>query len=170
MRCFDTQDRLFNEFAFERLIELGLSPTLTGMATHTLNGKYETRDDSISRTRSIFCHAKHAKEIYHQFEDGLEAEPTEEVSSAPAVPSPTSTPVAAPASAGPAATVEDTPIKAVDILSVIVAQKWKKRVEEVSLSKSIKNFVGGKSTLQNKILDDLQQKEKNFLSKSLDPL
>lgn len=43
-----------------------------------------------------------------------------------------------------------------DILAVIVAQKLKKRVDEVPLRKSIKDLVGGKSTLQNKILGDLQ--------------
>jgi hypothetical protein len=56
---------------------------------------------------------------------------------------------------GPAMSVDDVPIKANDILNVIVAQKLKK-VEEVPLSKSIKDLVGGKSTLQNEILGDLQ--------------
>jgi len=51
--------------------------------------------------------------------------------------------------------VDDVPIKANDILNVIVAQKLKK-VEEVPLSKSIKDLVRGKSTLQNEILGDLQ--------------
>jgi fatty acid synthase subunit alpha len=51
--------------------------------------------------------------------------------------------------------VNDVPIKANDILNVIVAQKLKK-VEEVPLSKSIKDLVGGKSTLQNEILGDFQ--------------
>ncbi|KAF9536169.1 3-oxoacyl-[acyl-carrier-protein] synthase, partial [Lunasporangiospora selenospora] len=46
------------------------------------------------------------------------------------------------ASAGPAA-VADVPIKAIDILHVIVAQKIKKTVDEVPLSKAIKDLVGG---------------------------
>jgi fatty acid synthase subunit alpha, fungi type len=53
--------------------------------------------------------------------------------------------------------MEDVPIKAIDILLVIVAQKLKKRVDEMPLSKLIKDLVGGKSTLQNEILGDLQQ-------------
>jgi fatty acid synthase subunit alpha len=44
-----------------------------------------------------------------------------------------------------------------EYISVIVAQKLKKKVKEVPLSKSIKDLVGGKSTLQNKVLGDLQQ-------------
>ncbi|KAF7348641.1 Fatty acid synthase subunit alpha [Mycena venus] len=65
-------------------------------------------------------------------------------------------PVAATAPSGPSVTNEDVPIKAIDILSIIVAQKLKKRVDEVLLSKSIKDLVGGKSTLQNEILGNLQ--------------
>ena len=53
--------------------------------------------------------------------------------------------------------MEDVPTKAIDILLVIVAQKLKKRVDEVPLSKSIKDLASGKSTLQNEILSDLQQ-------------
>ncbi|KAF8130012.1 hypothetical protein K438DRAFT_1999653 [Mycena galopus ATCC 62051] len=56
-----TQDRLFTEYAFERLTELGPSPTLTGMATRTLKAKYETEDDSVSRTRTILCRAKNVE-------------------------------------------------------------------------------------------------------------
>ena len=39
---------------------------------------------------------------------------------------------------------------------MVIAQKLKKKVDEVPLSKSIKDLVGGKSTLQNEILGDLQ--------------
>lgn len=35
VRWIETQDILFKDFKFERLIELGPSPTLTGMATRT---------------------------------------------------------------------------------------------------------------------------------------
>ncbi|KAJ7200860.1 acyl transferase domain-containing protein [Mycena pura] len=161
VRWIQTQDRLFSSFAFERLIELGPSPTLTGRATRTLKAKYEAKDDSISRTRTILCHAKNAKEIYYQFEDEPEAsesdpDTADAVTLAPAVTGVPAPVVAAPAPSGPVAAMEDVPIKAIDILTVIVAQKLKKRVDEVPLSKSIKGLVGGKSTLQNEILGDLQ--------------
>ena len=56
--------------------------------------------------------------------------------------------VTAPApSAGPAATIVDEPLKAVETLRAIIAQKLKKSLDEISLSKSIKDLVGGKSTL-----------------------
>jgi fatty acid synthase subunit alpha, fungi type len=41
-------DHLFKDFAFERFIEIGPSPTLTGMATRTLKAKYEAQDNSIA--------------------------------------------------------------------------------------------------------------------------
>ncbi|KAH0585247.1 hypothetical protein H2248_008491 [Termitomyces sp. 'cryptogamus'] len=162
VRWIETQDRLFAEFQFERLIELGPSPTLTGMATRTLKAKYETSDDSVSRTRTILCHAKNVKEIYYQYEDEPEA-PVADVNSAesltPSAPvsAAAPAPVAAATMSGPVASIEDVPIKALEILTVVVAQKLKKRVDEIPLSKSIKDLVGGKSTLQNEILGDLQQ-------------
>ena len=124
----ETQDLLFTNYKFEHLIELGPGPTLTGMATRTLKAKYEASDDSISLTRVIYCHAKNPKEIYYQFEGEVaepETAPESATTSEPAA-------VAAPApSAGPAADVADEPLKAVDTLRVIIAQKLKKKVEEV---------------------------------------
>ncbi|PPQ94469.1 hypothetical protein CVT25_001102 [Psilocybe cyanescens] len=161
VRWIETQDLLFTTFNFERLIELGPSPTLTGMATRTLKAKYETLDGSVSTTRTILCHSKNVKEIYYQYEDEAEAPAAEEAESsaaaaAPSAVAPVVSPVAA-APSGPVASIEDAPVKAIDILLVIVAQKLKKRIDEIPLSKTIKDLVGGKSTLQNEILGDLQQ-------------
>lgn len=161
VRWIETQDLLFGRYKFERLIELGPGPTLTGMATRTLKAKYETSDDSISLTRAIFCHAKNPKEIYYQFEDEATEEAAPEAGVEPAAATSAAVAaapvaVAAPAaSSGPATSIPDEPLKAVDTLRVIIAQKLKKRVEEVPLSKTIKDLVGGKSTLQNEILGDL---------------
>jgi fatty acid synthase subunit alpha, fungi type len=54
VRWIEMQDLLFSHYNFERLIELGPGPTLTGMATRTLKAKYEASDDSVSRTRAIY--------------------------------------------------------------------------------------------------------------------
>jgi fatty acid synthase subunit alpha len=158
VRWIETQDHLFKNFAFERFIEIGPSPTLTGMATRTLKAKYEAQDDSITHPRVILCHAKNGKEIYYQFEDEPTAVETETVPDATLAVSSAPIQAAAPTQApsGPAASIEDVPLKANDVLIVIVAQKLKKKVEEVPVSKSIKDLVGGKSTLQNEILGDLQ--------------
>ena len=119
-----TQDLLFTTFNFERLVELGPSPTLTGMATHTLKTKYETLEGLVSQNHSILCYAKNVKEIYYQYEDEIEA-PASAMTvdvAAPATPITTSTAVSIPLS-GPVASMEDVTIKAIDILLIIVAQK-----------------------------------------------
>ncbi|KAK0213643.1 fatty acid synthase alpha subunit-like protein, partial [Armillaria fumosa] len=144
VRWIEIQDRLFVDYSFEHFIELGPSPTLTGMATRTFKAKYETSDDAVSHKRSIFCISKNQKDIYYSFEDEVEEEVVAE--SVPVHSAPVPTPIAA--SSGPAAAIEDAPIKALDILHVIVAQKLKKSVSEVPLSKSIKDL--------NEILGDLQ--------------
>jgi fatty acid synthase subunit alpha len=48
--------------------------------------------------------------------------------------------------------VDDVPVQAVDIVRSIIAQKLKKPISEIPLSKAIKDLVNGKSTLQNEIL------------------
>ncbi|EJU05022.1 fatty acid synthase [Dacryopinax primogenitus] len=164
VRWIETQDLIFARYKSERFIEIGPSPTLTGMASRTLKAKYETHDDSIGRSRVILCASKNIKEIYYQFEDEVteEAKPTTSEGPAPtaatavAAPAPVATPVAAAPPAGGAADVPDEPLKAIDTLRIVVAQKLKKKTEEIPLSKTIKDLVGGKSTLQNEILGDLQ--------------
>ena len=131
------------------------------MATCTLKTKYETLDGSVSQNRSILCHAKNVKEIYCQYEDEIKAPASDgtvdvPIAATPAPPVTTTTAVSTPSS-GPVASMEDVLIKAIDILLVIVAQKLKKQVDKIPLSKLIKDLVGGELTLQNEILGDLQQ-------------
>ena len=159
----ETQDFFFEKYKFERLIKVGPSPTLVGMAIRTLKAKYETKDDSTGHVWRVFCASKDEKEIYYQFKD--EPEATSEPDAPPEAANPASAPVAAApvvvaapptANASPAASIEDVPIRALDILAVIVSQKLKKQLSEVSLSKSIKELSNGKSTLQNEIMGDVQ--------------
>ncbi|KAK9464499.1 3-oxoacyl-reductase [Lipomyces arxii] len=163
VRWIETQDVIFQEFKSERLVEIGPSPTLAGMATRTLSAKYESYDAALSLQRQVFAYSKDAKEIYYTPDPVAETEPAAESSSAPAaaVAAATSTtpataaaaPVAAPS--GPVAAVADEPVKAVDLVRALVAQKLKKPFDQIPLSKAIKDLVGGKSTLQNEILGDL---------------
>ena len=48
-------------------------------------------------------------------------------------------------------------MKAIEFLRVIVATKLKKKVTEVQENKAIKDMVGGKSTMQNELLGDIQK-------------
>ena len=97
------------------------------------------------------------KEIYYQYEDEIEAPASDvtvdvPITATPATPVISFTAVSTPSSES-VASMEDVLIKAINI----VTQKLKKRLDEIPLSKSIKDLVGGKSTLQNEILGDLQQ-------------
>ncbi|KAI9314935.1 fatty acid synthase [Dichotomocladium elegans] len=165
VRWIETQDQLFKHFQVERLIELGPSPTLCGMATRTLNLKYQAYDDALTNRRQNLCVSKDSKDIYYEFEDTAVEEPA---AAAPAAAAPAAAPVAAaPVMAAPApvavaaAAVADAPVTATEVIHVVVAQKLKKPVAEVPLNKTVKELVGGKSTLQNEILGDLQKEFTN---------
>jgi len=69
VQWIQTQDVLFRDFGVERLIEVGPSPVLCGMASRTLKFKYEAYDAAISVKRSNLCYAKSRKEIHYDFED-----------------------------------------------------------------------------------------------------
>nr|UWK20282.1 fatty acid synthase alpha subunit [Trichoderma margaretense] len=164
VRWIETQDVFLAEKTAERIVEVGPADTLGVMAKRTLASKYEAYDAAKSVQRQILCYNKDAKEIYYDV-DPVEEEPEPAAASSSSAPSSqpaasasaAAPPVAAaPApGAGPAAQIPDQPVQAVDIVHTLVAQKLKKSLTDVPLSKAIKDLVGGKSTLQNEILGDL---------------
>ena len=162
VRWIETQDVILETNRTERIVEIGPADTLGGMAKRTLASKYEAYDAATSVQRQVLAYNKDLKEIYYDV-DPIPDEPAEAPSSDSAAPSSSSAPAAAPAaaaapsapSAGPAAAVADAPVQAVDIVRALVAQKLKKPLTEIPLTKAIKDLVGGKSTLQNEILGDL---------------
>ena len=149
VRWIETQDVILAEKRTERIVEIGPADTLGGMARRTLASKYEAYDAATSVQRQILCYNKDAKEIYYDVdpvEEEATAPPGDAAASAPAVSAPAAVvaPVtAAPPSAGPAAAIEDAPVTAVDVLRTLVAQKLKKSLSDVPLSKAIKDLVGG---------------------------
>jgi fatty acid synthase subunit alpha len=150
VRWIETQDVILGENTTERIVEVGPADTLGVMAKRTLASKYEAHDAARSVQRQILCYNKDAKDIYYDV-DPVEEEPEPAAgggdapaasSSAPAA---ASAPMAAPAaSAGPAAQVPDAPVTATDILRALVAQKLKKPLMDIPLSKAIKDLVGGR--------------------------
>lgn len=151
VRWIETQDVILGEKRTERIVEIGPADTLGGMAKRTLAGKYEAHDAALSLQRQILCYNKDAKDIYYDVEpEEEEAAPAAGEGSSPAAaasaPAASAAPVtaAAPApSAGPAAAVADAPVSATDIIRAIVAQKLKKPLMDIPLSKAIKDLVGG---------------------------
>jgi fatty acid synthase subunit alpha len=147
VRWIETQDVILGEKTTERIVEIGPADTLGVMAKRTLASKYEAYDAARSVQRQILCYNKDAKDIYYDV-DPVEEEEAAPAPAAPAAPSAgSSAPVAAaappPPSAGPAAAVADAPVGAVDILRALVAQKLKKGLMDIPLSKAIKDLVGG---------------------------
>jgi fatty acid synthase subunit alpha, fungi type len=150
VRWIETQDVFLAEKDAERIVEIGPSETLGVMAKRTIASKYEAYDAAKSLQRQILCYNKDAKEIYY------DVDPVEEEPEPAAAPSSSAAAAAAPASAaapvavaaaapaaGPAAAVPDTPVLAVDIVRSLIAQKLKKPLLEVPLSKAVKDLVGG---------------------------
>lgn len=151
VRWIETQDVFLGERTAERVVEIGPADTLGVMAKRTLKSKYEAYDAAKSVQRNILCYNKDAKEIYYDV-DPVEEEPEPAAatsSDAPAsAPAASAAPAAAAApaapSSGPVAQVADEPVQAVDIVRALIAQKLKKPLLEVPLSKAIKDLVGGK--------------------------
>ncbi|KAJ1554524.1 3-oxoacyl-[acyl-carrier-protein] synthase, partial [Nowakowskiella sp. JEL0078] len=164
-----TQDRLFRDTQVERLIEVGPSPVLCGMAQRTLKIKYEAYDDAVTRRRVQLCTTRDKKDIYYDFEDApVEIESGSSVTSdTPAIATPipvSSVAVVAVIPLKPAGPIEDAPISAGEIMYALIANKLKKPISEILPSKSIKDLVGGKSTLQNEILGDFGAEFGNVLA------
>jgi len=157
VRWIETQDVVLAEQRTERIVEIGPADTLGGMARRTLASKYEAYDAATSVQRQILCYNKDAKEIYYDvdpIEEEPEAAPESGAASTPTASAPAAAaaaPAAVPAApaaapAGPAAAVEDAPVTAVDVLRSLVAQKLKKSLADVPLTKAIKDLVGGMSS------------------------
>jgi len=150
VRWIETQDVVLKEKSTERIVEIGPADTLGGMAKRTLAAKYEQYDAARSIQRQILCYNKDAKEIYYDadpVEEEAEAAPTSGAAATSSAPAAAAVAVAAPppaAGAGPAAMLDDAPVKATDILRALVAQKLKKPLMDIPLSKAIKDLVGGK--------------------------
>lgn len=153
VRWIETQDVFLAERTAERVVEIGPADTLGVMAKRTLASKYEAYDAAKSVQRQILCYNKDAKEIYYDV-DPVEEEPEPvapaagasagAAAPAAAAATPAAAAAAPPPSAGPAAQVADQPVQAVDIVRSLIAQKLKKPLLDVPLSKAIKDLVGGK--------------------------
>ncbi|KAJ2843252.1 fatty acid synthase alpha subunit Lsd1, partial [Coemansia brasiliensis] len=173
VRWIETQDRLLNEFAVEQIIEVGPNATLCRMAEGSLMiaglekqvaVRHIFRDeDDIYYTNAMIA-AKEAAAAKKEEKEAAAAadivaaataeatDKSAQVISEPAKPAAPAAPAAQPAvtSATP-----NVPLQAVDVVRVVIAQKTKRSLIDISASKSVKDLTGGKSTLQNEILGDL---------------
>ncbi|KAJ1999552.1 fatty acid synthase alpha subunit Lsd1, partial [Coemansia thaxteri] len=171
VQWIDTQDVLLDKLGVRRLVEIGVSPVLSGMAAKTL------KSAAHAGKRVEVLHNERDKDtIYYtqQIRDAAESTIAPQASSLlPAQPEQTTLPVVAPVAAvvaestaptvlapissSSSAALVDVPLQALDVIHAIVAHKTKHSLADVSVQKSIKSMVGGKSMLQNEIIGDLHK-------------
>ncbi|KAJ2109285.1 fatty acid synthase alpha subunit Lsd1, partial [Coemansia sp. S142-1] len=154
-----TQDVLLGKLGVRRLVEIGASPVLRGMAVKTL-GSEEFADNNVDvlhveHDRDAIYYTQQHPEVTQSGPSIIPAQPekptlpvtTVEVESIATVVQPS----------GTAAPLVDVPLLALDVVHAVVAHKLKRSLADVSTTKSIKSLVGGKSTLQNEVVGDLHK-------------
>ncbi|KAJ2101023.1 fatty acid synthase alpha subunit Lsd1, partial [Coemansia sp. S142-1] len=159
VQWIDTQDVLFSNLGVRRLVEIGVSPVLSGMAAKTL------KSETLAGKNVDVLHVGRDRDaIYYTQQHQEASEPAPSVIPIqPEQPSlPATTVVVEPIAtnvqpSGTAASLADVPLQALDVVHALVAHKIKRSLADVSTTKSIKSLVGGKSTLQNEIVGDLHK-------------
>ncbi|KAJ2840336.1 fatty acid synthase alpha subunit Lsd1 [Coemansia sp. 'formosensis'] len=159
VQWIDTQDILLGRLGVRRLVEVGVSPVLSGMATKTLKSESFAgkRVDvlHIERDRDAIYYTQQREEVTEFTPSDLPVQPEQSILPATiAVVEPIAPAVQ---SSGSAASLVDVPLQALDVVHALVAHKIKRPLADVSVLKSIKTLVGGKSTLQNEIVGDLHK-------------
>ncbi|KAJ1722166.1 fatty acid synthase alpha subunit Lsd1, partial [Coemansia biformis] len=158
-----TQAYLFGAASVERVVEIGPSPVLCGMAAKTLQGA-----GPEDRQVSLLHFERDQDEIYYRH---IREEDEAAVAQAPAVASLPETPAEQPraepsppmsqsqssTSPGAGEPITDVQLLALDIIQVIIAFKLKQPLGGISAQQTIKTLVAGKSTLQNELVGDLQK-------------
>ncbi|KAJ2738827.1 fatty acid synthase alpha subunit Lsd1, partial [Coemansia sp. BCRC 34301] len=163
VQWIDTQDVLFGKLDVRRLVEIGASPVLSGMATKTLKSEFyaNKRVDvlHVERDRDSVYYTQQRQETAEPTPIALPVQ-TEQVAMPvvePASPAVVPSVVAEVSSSAGAALLVDAPLQALDVVRAVVAHKTKLSLADVSVLKSIKTLVSGKSTLQNEIVGDLHK-------------
>ncbi|KAJ2836732.1 fatty acid synthase alpha subunit Lsd1, partial [Coemansia sp. 'formosensis'] len=157
VQWIDTQDVLIGKLGVRRMVEVGVSPVLSGMATKTLKSEsFASRHVEvlhIERDRDAIYYTQQRQEVAEAISVELPEQPTLPVTTA------TKAEPITPAiqSSGSAAPLVDTPLQALDVVHALVAHKLKRSLADISTAKSIKSLVSGKSTLQNEIVGDLHK-------------
>ncbi|KAJ1913005.1 fatty acid synthase alpha subunit Lsd1, partial [Coemansia sp. S17] len=159
VQWIDTQDVLLGKLGVRRIVEIGVSPVLSGMAVKTL------KSEAFAGKHADVLHIERDRDAIYYTQQRLEVvEPTPstqpEQSKQPTLPATAVVvePIAPTVqSSGTIAPLVDVPLLALDVVHATVAHKLKRSLADVSTAKSIKSLVGGKSTLQNEIVGDLHK-------------
>ncbi|KAH8691209.1 putative 3-oxoacyl-synthase [Talaromyces proteolyticus] len=166
VRWIETQKTFLRETPIiERYVEVGPSRVLANMAKKQAAKNQHAESHTV--TRQFLSSSDNQKEIFYHYDEGEPetdaSKPTSATKSPLAAENPAPSAVTetsqhvetglVPTTA--AATIDDIPMTATDIVIVVVAQKLRKQFDHISTVKSIQELSGGKSTLQNEIVGDL---------------
>ncbi|KAJ1669295.1 fatty acid synthase alpha subunit Lsd1, partial [Coemansia sp. RSA 25] len=177
VRWIETQDVLLQQVEISRFVEVGPGNVLSNMLRRTLGTRAYTESglaDRISPTLEILASSSDLDRILFQDRPAETKPAAEETAIAPprskesvepeeAVPAIASPQPAAEVAATSLArvAVDDQPIQPLEVVRALIAHKLRCSLEAVSADKPIKDLVGGKSTLQNEIIGDLQKEFAN---------
>lgn len=157
----------------QRLIEIGPSKVLSSMAQKTLNRKFLSQDRSRVVKRQLLSDSADAKAIYYEYEESNDTteetsehvsaksanQPISQIKDDSALAKPSTLPPVQPAkeqsNAPPAASspiaavksIDDVPLSAADVVSALVAQKFKQPQDELLVDKTIRDLSGGKHSV-----------------------
>ncbi|KAJ2806670.1 fatty acid synthase alpha subunit Lsd1 [Coemansia guatemalensis] len=183
VRWIETQDVLLCDLGILRFIEIGPSNVMSNMLRRTLSSPsyiQSGRSASLMPRMEVLCSASDMDKIlYRDAGAALEADKPDdtgtlsESANRPAAPvhqtqpdAPTEAAAADAAveisssvgtSSGGAMSIPDVAIQPIEVIRALVAHKLKLGLESVTGDKTIQDLVGGKSTLQNEIIGDLQK-------------
>ncbi|KAF9890445.1 hypothetical protein FE257_005850 [Aspergillus nanangensis] len=157
VRWIETQDTILSRSDCEKVIEIGPDSTLVGMFQRTITNVYETAECARPQPRELLNSEKHTKKLYYEnVEQGSGEIPSSPGhSSTKTPPKEKTTTVTAPSREPVRIQVDDEPVKAKEVVITIVSRALKKAPADIDVTKSIKSLTGGRSTLENEIVGDL---------------
>ncbi|KAJ1955759.1 fatty acid synthase alpha subunit Lsd1, partial [Linderina pennispora] len=178
VRWIETQDVMLTEIEVNRFIEVGPGSVLGSMLKRSLfrTPRSSNADsDAIRERTEILCTSSDISKIMFQDRPVAEAplaavetaapiqnsKPMPQKPVQPAVAA--SIPAVSAGGGGSSAAEEipDAPVQPLETIRALVAYKLKCGLGAISADRAIKDFVGGKSTVQNEIIGDLQKEFKD---------
>ncbi|KAJ2562015.1 fatty acid synthase alpha subunit Lsd1 [Coemansia sp. RSA 1822] len=165
VRWIETQDVVLRELRVERVVEIGPANVLASMFSQTV--KSPAYVGSGCEKVEVMCSATDMDALVFKDEpanDNVEPSQTDATPASVSVNTPVSVdiPVSADTSNVPEQ-ISDVPIPALEVIRALVAYKLKLKLAQVSEATTIKDLVGGKSTLQNELMGDLQKEFSGIL-------
>ncbi|MCJ1325979.1 hypothetical protein MMC10_002642 [Thelotrema lepadinum] len=174
VQWIDTQELLFSKQGIQRLIEIGPGDTLASMARKSLAAQHHRYNPALAAKRKLMYYKKDEREIRYEV-DPPNAPLPDKLSIASRTEPRSNSNITATNNAGsndlqsthqatgfapaqlpqPIAEIPDAAVTAKEVVVAIIASKLQKPFSSIETSKTIKQLVGGRSTLENEIVGDI---------------